>query len=357
MPLDVKLAQTKGSVRLVSNGQSALLRDPEVVDFAAPRARGPPPPPPKRMPSWRRGAPSVASRQSEMSFGILEYYIRDYAPPATPIVDQAIKRFDFGLEGESACTPDANSGAEEEMQLVPLSPRPYEEEKSEQRCKATYSLFPAVKEVTPSANRLARVITDSPDSCPSQESKRVDRPQLLSGARLTNTPSATRQRADTISMSSPPTASSTPTTAIPSPSYHPRNPSLSSNATSRLPHTSISSSGSSSNSRRIPLRILSSGSTATMNTTSRSSTSTSPGLSTQKPLLSRWSEDTALASPTTAAAVLGCRTSFGSLIGPGRESADVYPACFFEDDDEVPLRRKRGRGKGWRWWLCCGGKV
>jgi hypothetical protein len=55
-------------------------------------------------------------------------------------------------------------------------------------------------------------------------------------------------------------------------------------------------------------------------------------------------------------AVLDCRESFGSLVGAGAES---YPACFFEDDEDVPLRRRGrgvGRGRGWRGWFCCSGK-
>ena len=42
----------------------------------------------------------------------------------------------------------------------------------------------------------------------------------------------------------------------------------------------------------------------------------------------------------------------------GGGGGEAYPACFFEDDEDVPLRR-RGRarsGRGWRKWFCCGGK-
>jgi hypothetical protein len=396
VPVDVKLAQAKQSVRLVSNGQicdDETLRDPEIVDLA-PSSRPwmmtrheicappyPPPPPPKPKRSLR-GVPSVASRQSEMSFGILDYYIHAPSPlqsPALPTeaktaVDPAIERFDFGLQRESVETSEATSGADDEMQLIPLSPRPFEEEKSEtgQPQAKKYSLFPAVKEATPLAHRLAQAINDSPtdsrQSTDTMSGGRRDsswRPRLLSGAKLNNTPTPTRRRADTISSSTQATPTPKPTTTIPSPSYHPRNPSLSFSTTSRLPSISISSgSGSSTrDSRRIPLRILSSSSSATtntFNTTSRSSISTSPGSTIagqQKPLLSRWSEDTALASPTTAAAVLGCRSSFGSLIGGEISSGEAYPACFFEDDEDVPLRRRKaGRGKGWRSWLCCSGK-
>lgn len=394
LPLNVKLAQARGSVRLVSNGQKCedeVLREPEIVDLATssrpwakrrevcPPSYSPPPPPPKSK-RMLRGPPSVTSRQSEMSFGILDYYIHDPAPlhsPALPVdttkkVDPAIERFDFGLQRQSVETSDARSGAEDEMQLIPLSPRPFEEDKAEPGPPQAkkYSLFPAVKEVMPSSHRLARVINDSPvesheiiATTPGRQQESSWRPRLLSGAKLTNTPTPIRHRADTISTSTQPIPS--PTTTIPSPSYHPRNPSLSFSNTYRLPSTSISSGSISSrdNTRRIPLRILSSSSTAT-STTARSSISTSPGsmiASQQKPLLSRWSEDTcALASPTTAAAVLGCRENFGSLGGVdgGLGVGEGYPACFFEDDEDVPLRRRgrrAGGGRGWRGWFCCGG--
>lgn len=386
LPLNVKLAQAEGSVRLVSNGQKyedEVLREPEIVDLASSSRPWvtrreacppsyPPPPPPLKSKRMLRGPPSVGSRQSEMSFGILDYYIHDPSPlhspalpvDATPKIDPAIERFDFGLQRQSVETSDARSGADEEMQLIPLSPRPFEEEKIEAGPPQAkkYSLFPAVKQVTPSTHRLVRVINDSPveyhevvATTPGRQSESSWRPRLLSGAKLTNTPTPVRQRAEPISTS---TQSTTPTTTVPSPSYHPRNPSLSFSNTSRLPSASISS-GSSRETRHIPLLMLSSSSTAT-STTARSSILTSPGstiASQQKPLLSRWSEDTALASPTTAAAVLGCRESFGSLIGGDVGVGEAYPACFFEDDEDVPLRRRRaGSGRGWRKWFCCGGK-
>jgi hypothetical protein len=316
-----------------------------------------------------------------MSFGILDYYIEDPSPlqnldlptEIKPEVDPAIERFDFSLRKGSAGRPQAESSAEDEMQSIPLSPRPFKEEKSEPgRPQAKkYSLFPAVKGVMPSAHRLAQVINDSPmDSHQTTETTSGDqqtanwRPRLLSGAKLnsTQTPTPIRPRADTVSSSTPVTSPPTTTFTIPSPSYHPRNASLSFSNTFRLPSTNISSASVSSTrgSHRIPLRIFSTNSTATVNTTSHSSISTSPASTIagqQKSLLSRWSEDTALASSTTTAIVLGCRSSFGSLMPGDIRSGEAYPACFFEDDEDVPLRSRKVRsGKGWRWWLCCGGR-
>lgn len=353
-PLDVRLAQAKGSVRLVPN---EMLREPEVVDFAAPAplpwpSRMPPPPPPKRMPSWRRG---VASRGSEMSFGILDYYIRDSPPMQSPEVvdcagDSAMGRFDFGLPAMAVLTAvDAKSGAGEDdddgegIDLTPLSPRPFEEEKTEPHAKK-YSLFPAVRDTTPSAHRLARVINDSP-SCPlrkSTETTTKTSPQLTQAPSTTPTWRPRLLSGTKLATSSPRTPTTAPTT-LPSPTHQPFNPSTSTQTPTPL----------------IPLRILSTSSTSTAPTSRSSSssttTTTSPGSSAQKPLLSRsrWSEETVLASPGVA------RVSFGSL-------AVVHPACFFEDDEdddgefggEEGLLRGRGwGGRGCGWGLlagCCG---
>lgn len=330
-PLDVRLAQAKGSVRLVPN---EMLRETEVVDFAAPAplpwpSRMPPPPPPKRMPSWRRG---VASRGSEMSFGILDYYIRDSPPMQSPEVvdcagDSAMGRFDFGLPANVLTPVDAKLGAgedddgDDDIGLTPLSPRPFEEEKTEPHAKK-YSLFPAVKDTTPSAHRLARVINDSPSGL-SRTSTETTSPQLTQAPSMTQT-----WRPRLLSGAKLATCSPTSPTTLPSPTHQPCNPST------------------------IPLRILSTSSTSTAPTSrsSSSTTTTSPGSSAQKPLLSRsrWSEETVLASPGVA------RVSFGSL-------AVVHPACFFEDDEdddgefggEEGLLRGRG-GRGWGWGLLAG---
>jgi hypothetical protein len=49
----------------------------------------------------------------------------------------------------------------------------------------------------------------------------------------------------------------------------------------------------------------------------------------------------------------------------GLRTGEVYPDCFFEDDDDDfsrPLRRRmtmergRQRAGGWKWFFCCGRK-
>ena len=289
-------------------------REPEIVDLAAPNTwprRGPLA---QRPFSRRMASPSTASqysaRQSEISFGILDYYTRDPSPlnspkllPPTPkldllpqietrVVDPAIEKFDFGLpppspspqpqpqpcnhDGFQQILPDTTAGAESNCDdplppnTAPTQPRPER--------KAIYTLFPTVKDTTPPSKPPAR-----PD------------PQ---------TPQHSTPRSNITSI---------PSHQQPDPSYRPRKESLSSSVRSRKDSfTSFCAT------RRIPMRILSSSSP-----TARS----------------RWSDDT-IASPT-AATTPGPRTSFGSLLE--RDSAQ-YPACFFEDDDDddegVPLRKK-----------------
>ncbi|KAK6437720.1 hypothetical protein LTR95_006090 [Oleoguttula sp. CCFEE 5521] len=364
-PLDIELAPTRPPARkLVPTLISHLadlegVRDPEVVDFAADK--------PwhqqdalstltvRRSLSGRRACPSVASRRSEMSFGILDYYIRDVSPlqspelpvTNTPVLDPAIDKFEFGLAEpklESAVSidvTDVQGGAEHEIPLLPISPPPPPPASIiRPQHKKTYSLFPAVKESSPPAHRLAQIVNDSPtDSRQSEDSLIDSRPSLSQRfpsqvlAKLDGTPS--RRRAHTVSTPSPPeTARTSRVTSLGTPRpfapyYRPRKGSLVASLRGRK-----GSCASQTNSRLIPLRILSSSSTASGPSRSSASTSTVTGGSPNTK--SRWSDDT-ITSPV-AVTTPRIRTSFGSLMG--RDSSQ-YPACFFEDDDEsAPLRRK-----------------
>ena len=148
-PLDIELAQSKApllsaiwplSEAPLIDCESEIVRDPEVVDLAAPKtwSRRDASLSIHRTASWKRGSPSVKSRQSEMSFGILDYYIRDPSPiqspdlpnVATPVIDPAIERFDFGLQRKTPPVRDAKPGADADFDLVPLSPRAIEEPKA-----------------------------------------------------------------------------------------------------------------------------------------------------------------------------------------------------------------------------------
>lgn len=363
-PLDIELAQSKAPLLTaisplpetpLIDSEPEVVRDPEVVDLAAPKtwSRRDASLSIHRSGSWKRGSPSVKSRQSEMSFGILDYYIRDPSPiqspellnVPTPVVDPAIERFDFGLQRKTPPTRDAKPGADAEFDLIPLSPRPIEEPKAhvcQPQHKKTYSLFPSVKENSPTMHRFAQVVHDSPAATPTTTTKSCASPpqsdpswrrSILSGSRLDSTPA--RRRAQTINTPSPaePTLASRiagiQTHQQPNASYRPRKESLTGSIRSRK------DSCASQYGRRIPMRIISSSS----KTDSRSSASTS----TASPHTQlRWSDDT-ITSPI-AATTPGPRTSFGSLLEGRGSGSGTYPACFFEDeeDEEAPLRGKSG---------------
>lgn len=403
-------------------------RAPEVVDFATPGTwprRALPPHIAYQQQQWgpkRVATPGsvsqYSSRQSEMSFGILDYYTRDPSPTrsptlppptprllqrsqgppkiGTPVIDPAMEKFDFGLPLKpqrprsqvvekkdpfepTALASDAAPGAQQQRQEADListpSPAPPSKHSKldQPPSKPLYSLFP--KDTTPPS-----------------------RPSIT----LAN-------RAD----SSPPTLqdSNSPTPlfshAPPDPSYRPRKESLTSSLRSRkdsfTSYRVNSSQQQQQQQQRIPLRVFSAAAasysshrtTSSIYTTPRpshpvdttSSSSSPPSAATTTAGThthhSRWSDES-IASPTLAAFSphSARRTSFGSLlqnIGSidesrvGSGSGQHYPACFFEDDDDeaVPLRRKlgwsggsggrvgegRGRGGGgggWKRWVFCG---
>lgn len=288
-------------------------RDPEIVDVAAPNTW------PRRRPSTHRSvsrrtnSPSIYSRysarQSELSFGILDYYTRDWTPlhspdlpPPPPKIDPAIGQFNFELSPKLTSphlngvvsivdygTPNARAGADREQPLIELSSI---ESTPPSQSKTKYSLFPPVRE-TPRPAKL-------------------DEPQTPSSALLAET------------------LISSPSHQQPDASYRPRKESI----TSRK--DSFNSYRGSSGGRHRALRIFSISSGVSGKTFSTNSASTSTASPADH---SRWSDDT-ITSPT-AATTPGPRTSFGSLLAD-RDGAQ-YPACFFEDDDqEEPLRMKLG---------------
>ncbi|TKA75627.1 hypothetical protein B0A55_04898 [Friedmanniomyces simplex] len=328
--------------------------EPEIVDLAAPTTwprRGAPlgPPPKRAPPSIRIASPSLhsqcsTSRQSEVSFGILDYYTREPSPlpspdlpppPPPPKVDPAMEQFDFqlappvpGARAVASTTTDSiqdqnetKAGAQQEpapLVDVPLSTQPAPQEPPHKR---TYSLFPAVKESPVPATKSAP-LPQSP---------------------VTVSPTGT---ISSVTMHHPP-----------DPSYRPRKVSLSNSLCSRKDSfTSFRSN------RRIPLRILSSNSSTPLATGRLDSRTVSISTSSPPERLfghnSRWSDESTITSPTAAAFTLTGgvrRTSFRSLLneiasggsaaGRASESGPYqYPACFFEDDEDetAPLRKKFG---------------
>ncbi|OQN96564.1 hypothetical protein B0A48_16994 [Cryoendolithus antarcticus] len=348
-PLDIELAQTRSPARklvptLISPmADSESVRDAEVVDLAPDKA-------------WhQQDALGTLTVRRSMSFGILDYYIRDVSPlqspelpvTKTPVLDPAIDKFEFGLAEpklESAVSidvTDVQGGVEHDIPLLPLSPPPPPPASVVRpQHKKTYSLFPAVNESSPPSHRLAQIINDSSTDFhqpqdPLSDTRAIPSQRFPSQvlAKLDGTPS--RRRAETVSTPSPPeTAHTSCVTSLgtPRPSatyYRHRKESLVASVRGRK-----DSCASQTNARLIPLRILSSSSTASRPSRSSASTSTITGGSPNAQ--SRWSEDT-ITSPV-AVTTPRTRTSFGSLVGG---DSSQHPACFFEDDDEsVPLRRK-----------------
>lgn len=280
----------------------------------------------------RKPSPSIAStRQSELSIGILDYYMRDRSPAMsgtsepptpTPKINAAAEHFDFGLPATpSPCTnadgrqasittrARAATRTQSDQPLIPTSPP------SQPRPSATlnrgYTLFPVIKEVTPPLQPLMTHL--NPPSSASASS----------------------------SIASPPETS-----------YRPRKESISSSVRTR--NDSINSFQARLAKQRapIPLRILSSNNTfSTPSCGSRRTTSTSTAaispLSTSGACQSRWSDDTtvSITSPSLAPTP-GPRTSFGSLLR--RDINAQYPACFFEDDDDDD-ESTHMLGKKWAW--------
>lgn len=294
-------------------------RSPEIVDVAVPSTWSRHVSPRKQALAKRLVPPRIpkpcSARQSEISYGILDYYITDSSPlpspsvpsptPAfdTPVIDEAIKKLDFDLTsipndqrdlGQAQfdhVVPYTNPGAEQETTLEPRRTRILEQPQLQPQAKPTYSLFPSLRE-----------------------------------AALPTSPPAFTQRQRTASCTLSSNITSIPSHHQPDSSYRAQRESLCSAVRSRK-----DSFNSFCGAVHLPLRLSS-----TSSTTMTANTMTSPTSS--PPSQSRWSQET-IKSPA-AATTPGLRTSFGSLFG---RSSSQYPACFFEDDDDdehVPLRKK-----------------
>ncbi|KAF7196781.1 hypothetical protein HII31_01699 [Pseudocercospora fuligena] len=327
-PQESSVLKSVQSLRKESTESYEGLRDPEIVDVGstaqwhrrdhAQRS--------KRVMSHNT-ASQYSTRQSEISLGILDYYIRDRTPslhspelpPPTPKLDPAIAELDFG---ELPPTPTPTAAPTPALPTRPTEP--YQESKAQPlipisppsttRPSATltrgYSLFPVIKEVTPPPRH----------------------PEITHIPEITHMPPITlRDITPTTSIKS------TPSHPNSDPIHRPRKESISSSIRTR--NDSINSCRAKQK-YPIPLRILSSDSTtSTPPANHRRLISTST--TTASPPQSRWSDDT-ITSPSLAPTP-GPRTSFGSLLR--RDSQQYqYSACFFEDDDdeEAPLRKKWG---------------
>ncbi|KAI5364641.1 hypothetical protein Slin15195_G041800 [Septoria linicola] len=327
-PRDEKATIVSTQCRIASSESCEAVPDPCVVDSgpAVEWQRSPGVHSQKRKPS-----PSIAStRQSEVSIGILDYYMRDRSPatsgtpeppPPTPKINAAAEHFDFGLPATpSPCTnavvrqaattmrPRAATNTQPDQPLIPISPP------SQPRPSATlsrgYTLFPVIKEVTPPRQPLMT---------------HFDPPSSASAASSVG--------------------------SLPETTYRPRKESISSSVRTR--NDSINSFQARLAKQRapIPLRILSSNkpfstpSCGSRSTASTSTTAISPP-SAGGAYQSRWSDDTtvSIASPSLAPTP-GPRTSFGSLLR--RDSNAQYPACFFEDDEDDESTHMLG--KKWAW--------
>jgi len=334
-PFNVRSPQTQPTLEaaLVTTPNDAIeeceeLKDPEIVELAAPNGRA------RRdvtglnqASSKRTVNPSIDSKcrtpQSEISIGIFDCYQRQHSslhetflPPPTMLrVDPAMDKFDFGLTPQTT-TPRADAGhssqklaatttvagAERDEKLTYLSSPPLSLNRIPVRHKQAYSLFPKVDGIPRSVHNQSNI-----GEC-------VSPPQ--GGHKDGRSPTVLAHEQ-------------------PDPSYQPRKESLSSSIRSRKDSfTSYRSN------QCAPQRISSSGSTAITSTTQRAPTVSATFLSVSPPQRV-WSEDTII-SPMVASGAMP-RTSFGSLLDANGRCRDgnSYPACFFEvDDEQVPLWRK-----------------
>jgi hypothetical protein len=324
-----------------STAPEQSVRDPEIVDLAAPsiwsRRVAQTGPTRGSVPNHKTSpslySSSSTARQSEISFGILDYYTRapsplldsDVRPPPASKIDPAMDQFDFELVPTTSIIPHSvveattETGHDDEQVTTGMEQSLVDVLAPTQQLpdvphKPAYSLFPSFKQ-TPTPSMTAAEPLPSPPSAT----------MMTASSNITTIPS--HQQPDL--------------------AYHPRKESLSGSIRSRKDSfTSFRSN------RRMPLRLLSS-STSFASTTGGRSLSTASASTTSPENLghrSHWSDDTTT-SPTTP----GPRTSFGSVVhdpiatpaststrtSSRRSESGQYPACFFDDDEEIsPLRKK-----------------
>lgn len=267
-----------------------------------------------------RATSRCSTRQSQLSYGVLDYYMQDLSPLTspkyllppkieTPVLGPAIDQFDFGLKNLSATLSDPldnpPSSCGQQDTIAGAAPQQNQNQtnahqaikslRPKQETKRSYRLFPTVQE---------------PSSSPPQTQEPPN----------------------------PPT-SNPPSHIHPPPSHRPRRESITGSIRSRK-----DSLTSFTGTRRIPLRILSNtskGSVPVTRTAGTTATTSPPQSHSSSTAIPRWSDET-ITSPLVATTP-GPHTSFGSLLRGTRTSAQ-YPACFFEDDEDddeaAPLTRK-----------------
>lgn len=391
------------------------IQDPQIVDVASastsawPR-RGSKKGSYSRSSSSRKAPPSIhvpSTRQSEISLGILDYYLREPSPiihspeipPRTLELDPAMDRFDFGLSAATTPTPPSSSSTtnvainsdeivsssssssskrpraltnntQSGRPLIPISPPSQSRPSATLTNRGGYTLFPVIQEITPPPRQPNITLVEASDlPLPHQ------------------TPTSTTVVCSSDSNHSNNVASPPETT------YRPRKESISSSIRTR--NHSINSFQArllGKHQRQqsiIPLRILSLNSRASTSPTSHQRQPSTPRTTTSTTQYSpssflflssppssandnkcRWSDESTNTNNTFAttshnnnntiptnnqiiqspshAPTPDPRTSFGSLL---RRDSAQYPACFFDDDDDdddnddesVPLSRK------WAW--------
>lgn len=292
-------------------------RSPEIVDLQEPDSRQRHDRVQRRNHSDRNvlGSPyvSASARQSEISFGILDYYM-DRTPiptpqPVTRPADEDIAAFDFGLDAG----PQRSSTID-----VPTQPSTTTVEASQISLQTTsntssggpihqhrenYSLFPAI---APQHNVIAEA--PSPTTAAFAQPTDPSRPRKASLPTRLRTDSCTSIRL--------------------------------------LPSATITSSPQNSTGPRRPMPIR-----ISRTSTLHSASDISP------PQSSRWSGDTAATTPDSLTSPVSGRGSQDPLLrglgrldlGDGASGGGAPLTSFFEDDDEdderVPLSR---RLRGWK---------